>query len=314
MIGSDEATVESEIEYSNDSWDRVEYKTVRMNSHGPDRVTHYTYDSYDQVLTEQRALDTVDEQTYVTNEYYGRGVLKSQTDANGNRTELRYYPTSWRLKRRVYPSKTTPGSVNESDYNEYTYDKNGNVTLERKRNTTTITNTFDNNNRLTFKNLSDNTHSGDVSYGYDLRGLTRYACFGSDSTSTCDTSGSGEMNTFDGFGNVKSRKSRMNNVMRELKYQYDLEGNRTRVTHPDGYFFEYRFDGLNRFRELRSSSTASPKSAPLRLAPSSRASLRSAFDRSAISRLAPVRVAKRNDACRNRVNEKLIGPPLMGPI
>ena len=149
--------------------------------------------------------------------------------------------------------------MNESDYNEYTYDKNGNVTLERKRNTTTITNTFD-NNRLTFKNLSDNTHSGDVSYGYDLRGLTRYACFGSDSTSTCDTSGAGEMNDFDGFGNVKSRKSRMNGTTRALTYQYDLEGNRTRVTHPDGYFFEYGFDGLNRFNSLRVSLGTTPTS------------------------------------------------------
>ena len=134
--------------------------------------------------------------------------------------------------------------------------------VERKRNGTTITNSHDANNRLIFKNLSDNTYSGDISYGYDLRGLTRYACFGTDSTAACSESGQGdgETNEFDGFGNVKRRTSRMNNTTRELTYQYDLEGNRTRVTHPDGYFFEYGFDGLNRCDSLRVSLGTTPTS------------------------------------------------------
>lgn len=42
------------------------------------------------MLTEERAVGTSLAQTYVTNTYAGRGKLTSQTDANGNRTELRY--------------------------------------------------------------------------------------------------------------------------------------------------------------------------------------------------------------------------------
>jgi len=278
VIGSDLATIESVIQYSYDSWDRIVCKVVRMNPavfaapnpdacqagtgpYGPDRVTRFTYDSLDQVLTEERAVGTTYLQTYVTNAWLGRGVLDYQEDAKGNRTDLRY-DSNWRLQKRVYPSKTVAHSMNESDYNEYTYDKNGNVEVERKRNGTTITNSYDANNRLIFKNLSDNTYSGDISYGYDLRGLTRYACFGTDSTTACSASGQGdgETNEFDGFGNVKSRKSRMNSTTRELKYKYDLEGNRTRVTHPDEYFFEYGFDGLNRFNSLRVSLSATPTS------------------------------------------------------
>jgi RHS repeat-associated protein len=95
-----------------------------------------------------------------------------------------------------------------------------------------------------------------TSYGYDLRGLTHYACFGSAATSSCDTSGEGESNAFDGFGNLTSRKSRMAGTTRELTYQYDAEGNRIRITHPDGTYFTYNRDGLNRVCTLGESATA----------------------------------------------------------
>src|SRR5690606_28991594 len=112
VIGTNLAT-ESLVQYSYDDWDRVRCKAVRMNpssygslpdaclpvpqgSYGPDRIFRYSYDKFDQVLTEERAVGTSLHQTYVTNTYYGRGVLKSQTDANGNRTELRY-DSDWRL-------------------------------------------------------------------------------------------------------------------------------------------------------------------------------------------------------------------------
>lgn len=44
---------------------------------------------------------------------------------------------------RVYPFANSPSTQNESDYNGYTYDKNGNVQVERKRSGATITYTYD---------------------------------------------------------------------------------------------------------------------------------------------------------------------------
>jgi RHS repeat-associated protein len=44
---------------------------------------------------------------------------------------------------------------------------------------------------------------------------------------------------------------------RTLSYQYDKNSNRTRVTHPDGQYFTYSYDGLNRQRELRENGSAS---------------------------------------------------------
>jgi RHS repeat-associated protein len=204
-----------------------------------DRVTRYTYDIRDQVLTETRAHNSALSQVYVTNTYYpGTRLLETQTDANGNKTELRYDSTG-RLIRRVYPSKTVAGQLDENDYNSYTYDANSNIHIERKRSGETITHTYDSNNRLIIKDLSNNTHSGDVYYNYDLRGLTLHSRFGGDT-------GQGVTNTFDGFGNLSSTSINMGGNTRTLSYQYDNNGNRTRVTHPDNVYFGYGFDGINR--------------------------------------------------------------------
>jgi hypothetical protein len=79
----------------------------------------------------------------------------------GTQPELQYDEHK-RLWKRLYPSPTSKGSVNASDFNEYDYDNNGNVFYERKRNGQTINYSIDANNRVTFKNLSDNTYSADI--------------------------------------------------------------------------------------------------------------------------------------------------------
>ncbi len=121
------------------------------------------------------------------------------------------------------------------------------------------TNIYDANNRLSFKNLSDNTYSSDIAYDYDLRGLTRSACFSSNAADIdCDTApdGEGETKAFDGFGNLTARISSYDGYVRGLTYQYDLEGNRTRITHPDGVYFSYNRDGLNRTCTLGENAAA----------------------------------------------------------
>lgn len=223
--------------------------TFNSTAEGFDRVTRFTYDALDQVLTETRAHNTTLTQVYVTNTYYpNTRLLKTQIDANGNKTELRY-DTTERLLRRVYPSKTTAGQLNEEDYNSYTYDANSNLHVERKRSGATITHTYDNNNRLIIKDLSNNTYSGDTFYDYDLRGLTRYSRFGSDS-------GPGVTNTFDGFGNLETSTTNMGGTARQLSYRYDNNGNRTRVTHPDNVYFAYTFDGINRVNSVTENASA----------------------------------------------------------
>jgi RHS repeat-associated protein len=239
-------------EYSYDSQSRVMCKAVRMTlaatgnacasanltGTNPDRISQYTYDSLDQVTTEQRAVGTTIAQTYVTNTYSGR-LLASQTDANGNRTELRYDSAYKRLQKMVYPSLTTKGAVNEADYIEYSnFDQNGNARTERKRNGALINYTFDANNRKITKTLADTTKN--VTYDYDLRGIIRSSLF---------PTGKGITNTLDGFGNVIASTNNMG-PNRILQYTYDKNGNRQTITHPDGTYFTYGFDQLNRVNVL----------------------------------------------------------------
>ena len=274
IVRGTDGTIESLVQYSYGIANRVECRAVRMNraafasppsnacvlgpagSEGPDRITRFTYDGLDQVGREDRAVGVAGlEQAYVTNTYNHR-QLRAQTDANGNRTELRYDGYG-RLARRVYPHPSAPGAVNESDYNEYTYFDNGNLRTERKRDGSTITYAYDGLNRPISKDFSDPSMP-DVYSNYDLRGLGLYSRFGGDS-------GAGETNHYNGFGELSSRTSNVSGTSRAISYRHDANGNRTRVTHPDGHFFEYGFDGLNRAIAVSSSSSATPDSpvAPL---------------------------------------------------
>jgi RHS repeat-associated protein len=244
---------EALTQYNYDFRSRVNCMAVRMNpaayaslpdacilgatgSFGPDRITQYTYDDFDQVLTEQRAVGTSLAQTYVTNTYQGR-LLKTQTDANGNKTELRY-DANYRLQRRVYPSPTTLGSLNEADYNEFLYDLNGNVIDERKRDGKHLLYGYDNNNRMILKDLP--APDGDVSYQYDLRGLRTYSQQNVTSISVGYT----------GFGEVKTEIINEFGTEHRVSHSYDANGNRIQITHPDLIKFNYGYDGLDRLTSI----------------------------------------------------------------
>jgi RHS repeat-associated protein len=228
-----------------------------QGAEGPDRISRFTYDNLEQVLTEERGVGTPLEQVYVTNTYLSR-LLATQTDANGNKTELRY-DTNGRLIRRVYPSKTVAGALNEADYNSYTYDANNNISSERKRNAAVINYYYDNNNKLSLKDYVNNSHTADIDYNYDLRGITLHSRFcTSSSNGVCPTSNLGEgiINTADGFGNIVQTDTTMGGTTRTLKYRYDLNGNRTHIFHADNVSFVYQFDRLNRVNKLSEGTTA----------------------------------------------------------
>lgn len=253
--------IESLVQYNHDGWSRVNCKAVRMNkdaysaslpdacvpgaqgADGPDRISRFTYDHLDQVVTEERGLGTSLYQTYARTSYAHRKV-RYHVDANGNKTELRY-DGQMRLSQRVYPDRMFPGMLNERDYEAYTYEPNGNLKTERKRNGQVITYSYDAANRVRVKDLSDNTHSPDVYFDYYAHGASRYARFGSHS-------GPGVHHEIDGLGRIKSTLANTPQATgntgpsRRVSYEYDDNGNRIKVTHPDGYWVGYAFDGLNR--------------------------------------------------------------------
>lgn len=242
---------------------RLECTTLRMNqgtfgslpasactlgaqgSQGPDRITRNIYDNAGQLLQVQKAYGTALQQNYATYEYSANGKQQAVIDANGNRAEMRSDGHD-RQVRWVFPSKTSPGAVNEADYEAYGYDLVGNRTTLRKRDGTTIAYTYDGVNRMTQKSvpISAGGAAGySVFYGYDSYGFQIYARFGS-------ASGPGITNVYDGFGRLRSSTNNSSGVARTLTYDYELS-HQSRITHPDGTAFSYDRDAAGQVTTVR---------------------------------------------------------------
>ncbi|WP_432201820.1 RHS repeat-associated core domain-containing protein [Erythrobacter sp. W53] len=270
VIGSDGVAV-SLSQYSYDNMGRLECTAVRMNpatynalpasacslgtagADGPDRITRNHYDGLGQATKVQQAVGTGVQRDYATYTYTLNGQKQSVTDANGNKTTYTYDGHD-RLGRWNFPHKTQAGTTSTSDYEAYTYDDNGNRLSLRKRDGSTISYQYDNLNRVTAKIVPEraglsSTHTRDVHYSYDLRGLPLRTRFDS-----LANGAPGQTNEYDGFGRLTKTYDTMTNVGRYLWYQYDANGNRLDITHPDGQYFNYRYDGLNRLERVTLSS------------------------------------------------------------
>lgn len=216
-----------------------------QSGYGADRITKYEYNDRGQLTREWHGVDTKWEEPYVTNTYDTNGVLTDQSDANNNLTHLEYYPENGRLKNIYFPAKGVAGKYNESDFEEYTYDSNGNRKTLKKRDTQTIAYTYDNLNRIILKDIPGGTDK-DVYYHYDLLGQPTYARFGSDS-------GYGTSTTFDGFGQLTGETTSLNVGSYSMTHTYDADSNRIRTLYSadGGRFFVYAFDGLDRHTTLK---------------------------------------------------------------
>lgn len=211
-----------------------------------DRITEYTYNNHDQILTIVKAKHTSLEQTYAAYEYEN-GVRRTLvTDANDNKAKLEY-DSHYRLYRWYFPNKTGTKTYNTSDYEEYHYDDNGNKTYLRKRDGQELGYTYDNLNQVVIKDIPGTT-ANDVYYGYDLRGLQTHARFGSHT-------GNGITTAYDGFGRIETSTNNTHGTTRSLGYEYDARSNRTKITHPDDIYFHNSYDHLDRLTHIRENST-----------------------------------------------------------
>jgi RHS repeat-associated protein len=256
-------------QFSYDAFDNLICNTVRLNpaifgslpsdacvpgaqgSDGPDRITQNTYDSLNRVVQIRKAMGTGVEQAYATYSYTADSLQDYVIDANGNRARKIYdgldRQSQWQFPSTTGPSAFDPtsaatalataGSVNASDYEQYSYDPNGNRTSLRKRDGNVIGYSFDALNRVTLKDIPGGS-SADVFYGYDLQGHQLSARFAS-------ITGQGIESGYDGFGRLTSSTNTMGNS-HTLSYQYDADGDRTRITHPDGTYFTTDYDGMDR--------------------------------------------------------------------
>lgn len=252
---------------------------------GPDRITRKEYDAAGELTKVQKAYGTLVQADEATYTYTANGKQETVKDANGNISKLTYDGFD-RQDHWYFPSPTNPGVSSANDYEQYGYDENGNRTSLRKRDGRTIVYAFDALDRLTSKTYPQGGARG-VYYSYDRRGLQTAARF--------DGPGGGDavLSAWDGFGGQTESTTVMNGVSRKLVFDNDANGNRVRLTHPDGTYFTTVADGLDR---LQSASwwTASAGTVPFmritydaagRRSDITRASSNTGYDYDAASRL-----------------------------
>ena len=223
-----------------------------QGTQGKDRITRNVYYFVNRLQKVQRAYGTPLQQDYVAYTYTLNGKPSTVTDANGT-TAAYHYDGHDRLKRWHFPSKTTAGVSSDTDYEEYGYDVAGRRTSLRKRDGSILTFNYDALNRITSKIVPARTglaatHTRDVYYGYDLRGLQLFARFDS-------ASGEGLSFTYDNHSRVTGTTQAINGTTRALTYQWDANSLRTRVTHADGAYVQYGYDGLDRPLTISSGTT-----------------------------------------------------------
>lgn len=231
---------------SYDNFGRLECTAVRMNpavfgtlpssactlgtqgAFGPDRITRNYYDAAGQLTQVRIGYGTNDEAVYVSKSYTVNGKLGTVVDAKNNLTTYEYDGHD-RLYKTRFPVVSQGQLVSStSDYEQYGYDPNGNVTSSRRRDGQWIYSGFDALNRMSIKDLP--SPETDVSYAYDLQGHMLTAVQGGSVTSQ----------TWDALG----RQTSETNSGYTTNMQYDALGRLTRVTHHDGFYATYGYNTL----------------------------------------------------------------------
>ena len=215
-------------------------------SYGPDRIVKTNYDAASEVTSVQTAYGTAIQATEVTSTFNGNGTLATVKDGENNLTTYEYDGHD-RLTKTRYPSTTQgAGTSSTTDYEQPTYDANGNVTSLRQRDGQTVGFTYDNLNRMTLKDLSGSGIDQDVGYTYDLLGRS--------TGTTGEVNGHNVTFTLDALGRRLSETSVYGGTK---TFQYDLAGRRTRMTWPDSLYVQYDYDVTGNVTAIRENGAAS---------------------------------------------------------
>src|SRR5690606_33313858 len=94
---------------------------------------------------------------------------------------------------------------------------------------------------ITIKDLPGTAE--DVYFSYDNQGRLLSALY-------ANVPGNGVTQTYDGLGRLQTRTV----FGRQLSYQYDLAGRRTRLTHPDGFYVDYGYTNTNELQWIMDST------------------------------------------------------------
>lgn len=218
---------------------------LTINEQGGLAVTTFTYDNGGHVST---VLDA--ENKLTSFDHDERGMLWKTTSALGHVTTYDYDP-NYNLARLLdannvptlysYDNYDRPDRVTYDDtsYEEYTFDKVGNLKTLRTRANDLFTFQYDDLHRRTQKITPEQTYT----YTYDL-------------VSRLDTA-------TNQHGAVDLDYDDMNRLVKEtdvhgrvLEFEHDLNGRRTTLHYPDGNHIDYEYDNLDRLIRIKDASGA----------------------------------------------------------
>ena len=126
-----------------DDLDRPSRSTQSLTAaEGGSRITDTVYNLDDSVNSVLRAVGSSVAQTYATYSYTSNGLPASLKDAKNNLTSYQYDGHDRKVKT-LYPNPTTVNTASTTDYEQYGYDANSNLTSLKKRNGSSITLAYD---------------------------------------------------------------------------------------------------------------------------------------------------------------------------
>jgi RHS repeat-associated protein len=198
------------------------------------RQSQTIYDAAGNTLQEIHGLGTGKQATYATYTYGSDGEKLSVYDADGPTHVTDYsYDAFNRLSSTIYPDLT---------HEDASYDADGNILTRVNRAGQTLTYTYDALDRMATKVMP-------LIAGVNPQVTTSWTYLLNDLLSTLtDSNGDALGYLYDTAGRPASATTTIPGISSPLttSYQLDANGNRTRLTWPDGYYVTYTYDALDR--------------------------------------------------------------------
>ena len=209
-------------------------KTTPDGADGPDRITYTEYDDLNRVTKVTSGYDSATPRIEKEVKAYTLNGQEAQVaDGAGHLTTYEYDALD-RLWKVRYANATGTGS-STTDFDLYEYDPAGNRTRWRRRDCGPLASPLPACHDTTFTydalNRVQNGVRGET-YAYDNLGRRISAVY----------TGGSALATYDALGRMSSETT----FGLTMAYKYDLTGNRTRITWPDGFYANYEYDLANR--------------------------------------------------------------------
>ncbi|HTS15963.1 MAG TPA: RHS repeat domain-containing protein, partial [Verrucomicrobiae bacterium] len=200
------------------------------------------YDLAGNTLVEYRGWQSAVQQAYATYSYGADSEKLSVADANGNLTGFGYDGFN-RLTATTYPDSTAA----HPDVETLAYDKDSNITARTTRAGQVLNYTFDAIDRMTKKTVPavGAIPAVESDWAYYLNGAVKEL---DDFLNGSGTKNNDLTYGYDSAGRMTSTSTTIPGISGSLVtgYVLDLDGNRTQLTWPDGYFVTYAYDSLDR--------------------------------------------------------------------